>query len=339
MAARKTLGENPLDLIVPKSSGATKSGAKPKRSTAKRAARKTGKRAQPEAEESKKPAKAAKRVALAKSLKKVAQKGSLPVAPRKTAKKKAAPTRTGLKTAPRGEEQPKKTAVVAPKAVAEEGKLQPAAATQPPKGRASGQQLESSDRTRVTAEPGQYLTFFMAGEEYGAGILKVKEIIEFDTLTTVPMTPPWIRGVLNLRGNVVAVIDLAVKFGMPESEISDRTCVVIVEIDLEVEKAVMGMLVDAVSQVVDFSAADILPPPAFGTRVHVDYLQGMGKLEDKFVLLIDTDRMLGTEELMQVEALDTERTDGPESATLASPVGAQEVAEVGDASGAAADPG
>lgn len=153
-------------------------------------------------------------------------------------------------------------------------------------------------RPHRLAPPGQYLTFLLAGEEYGAAILGVKEIIEYATLTTVPGTPPWVRGVINLRGSVVPVIDLAVKFGLPEIQVTNRTCIVIVEVEIEAELAIMGILADAVSQVVEFGAEDIEPAPAFGTQIGVDYLLGMGKMGTGFVLLLDKDRVLSLAEMM-----------------------------------------
>ena len=146
-------------------------------------------------------------------------------------------------------------------------------------------------------EQTQYLSFSLAGEEYAIGILRVREILEYDTVTTVPQTPPWIRGVINLRGSVVPVVDLAVKFGLPATPLTKRTCIVIVEVDLEGTQTVMGVMADAVSQVMDLAPQDIEAPPAFGTRVRVDYLRGMGKVGKKFVLLLDIDRVLSAAEL------------------------------------------
>jgi purine-binding chemotaxis protein CheW len=153
------------------------------------------------------------------------------------------------------------------------------------------------------AEQAQYLTFFLAGEEYAIGILQVKEILEYDTLTKVPQTPPSIRGVINLRGSVVPVVDLAAKFGLPPSPVTKRTCIVIVEVDLEGQRTVMGVLADAVSQVMDLTPADIEAPPAFGTAVRVDYLQGMGKVGKKFVLILDVNKVLSAPELLAAEAV------------------------------------
>lgn len=152
----------------------------------------------------------------------------------------------------------------------------------------------------------QYLTFYIADEEYAVGVLQVKEIIEYDTVTKVPSTPPWIRGVINLRGSVVPVVDLAVKFGLPQAEVTRRTCIVIVEVEMGGERTVMGVVADAVSQVVELQAQEIEPPPAFGTRVRVDYLKGMGKAGKKFVLMLDIDRVLSASELLAAVAVEAE---------------------------------
>ena len=165
----------------------------------------------------------------------------------------------------------------------------------------------------ATAEQSQFLTFFLAGEEYAIGILRVKEILEYDTVTPVPQTPPAIRGVINLRGSVVPVVDLAAKFGLPPSPLAKRTCIVIVEVALENRETVMGLLVDAVSQVMDLPAADIEPPPAFGTAVQVDYLAGMGKVGKKFLLILNIDKVLATPELRAAETA-AGGTPGPEAA-------------------------
>jgi purine-binding chemotaxis protein CheW len=159
----------------------------------------------------------------------------------------------------------------------------------------------------------QYLTFYLAGEEYGIGILRVKEILEYDTVTPVPQTPPAIRGVINLRGSVVPVVGLAAKFGLPPSPLAKRTCIVIVEVCLDGRETVMGLLVDAVSQVMDLTPADIEPPPAFGTAVTVDYLQAMGKVGKRFVLLLDVDKVLAAPELLAADALGATPPEGVEA--------------------------
>jgi purine-binding chemotaxis protein CheW len=174
----------------------------------------------------------------------------------------------------------------------------------------------------TVAEQAQYLGFYIAGEEYAIGILRVREILEYDTLTRVPTTPPSIRGVINLRGSVVPVVDLAVKFGLPESVVSKRTCIVVVEVDLDGERAVMGLLADAVSQVIDLPASDVEPPPPFGTRVRVDCLIGMGRAGRKFVLLLDIDKLLS------LDGLEVTRPVAGTS-TAPSPEGRSEDSETG----------
>lgn len=144
----------------------------------------------------------------------------------------------------------------------------------------------------------QYLTFYVAGEEYAVTILKVTEIIECVTLTHVPGTPSWIRGVLNLRGAVVPVVDLAVKFGLAPTALTRRTCVVMVELQHDGERLVLGVMADAVHQVVELGPDQIQPPPSFGPKVRVDCIEGMGVSGDAFVVLLDIDRVLSSSEIL-----------------------------------------
>ena len=146
----------------------------------------------------------------------------------------------------------------------------------------------------------QYLTFMIGGEEYGVSLLKVKEIIEYDTVTEIPKTPEWVRGVINLRGNVVPVIDLAVKFRLAPSVAGKLTCIVITEVACEGEATVMGVMADSVCQVIDLKPQEIEAPPTFGTRVKVDYLVGMARSGKKFCLILDTEKVLSTEELLEL---------------------------------------
>lgn len=155
----------------------------------------------------------------------------------------------------------------------------------------------------------QYLTFFLAEEEYAVSIHKVKEIIEYSSITKVPKVPRWIRGVINLRGNVVPVVDLAVRFGLNERPLTKTTCIVIVEVQLDAETTVMGVIADAVNQVIDLNPGDIEEPPAFGTRVRLEYLAGMGKLGKKFALILNIDRVLSATELLAVAGLQSELAD------------------------------
>jgi purine-binding chemotaxis protein CheW len=147
---------------------------------------------------------------------------------------------------------------------------------------------------------GQYLTFFVGGEEYAVNILKVKEIIEYDTVTAVPNTAAWIRGVTNLRGNVVPVIDLAVKFGLPASKASKLSCIVITEVAYDGDRLTMGVMADSVNQVLEFSEDEIETPPPFGTRVRIEFLLGMGHMGKKFCLILDIDKVLSADELLAV---------------------------------------
>lgn len=176
-------------------------------------------------------------------------------------------------------------------------------------------QEETSRETEQNVQ--QYLTFMIGGEEYAVSLLKVKEIIEYDTITEIPKTPEWVRGVINLRGNVVPVIDLAVKFHQPASVAGKLTCIVITEVQCEGEATVMGVMADAVRQVIDLKPQDIEVPPQFGTRVKIDYLLGMARSGKKFCLLLDTEKVLSTEELLE---LPEAAPDSGEEAEIAAPV-------------------
>ena len=168
-----------------------------------------------------------------------------------------------------------------------------------------------SMNTNTTME--QYLTFLTAGEEYAIAIVKVREIIEYEAVTTVPNTPLWIRGVTNLRGKVVPVVDLAVKFGMPAASISKFSCIIITEVMFQGESLIMGVLADSVNQVIELSADEIEATPPFGTRVKTEYLLGMGALGKKFCLILDIDEVLSADEVLAV----TESTAGEETSDAA----------------------
>src|SRR5262250_1152019 len=146
----------------------------------------------------------------------------------------------------------------------------------------------------------QYLTFIIAGEEYAISLLKVKEIIEYDTVTSVPKMPEWVRGVINLRGSVVPVVDLAVKLRQAPSEVGKLTCIVITEVECDGDRKVIGVMADAVSQVIDLRPEEVEPPPSFGTRLKADYLLGMARSGKKFCLMLDTDKVLSSEELLEL---------------------------------------
>jgi purine-binding chemotaxis protein CheW len=142
----------------------------------------------------------------------------------------------------------------------------------------------------------QYLSFSLSGSEYGVGILKVREILQYETITRVPSTPKSVRGVINLRGAVVPVIDLGAKFGLGETPVTRLTCILIVEAALDGQPTVVGVVADAVREVIELGPDDVEPPPSFGTQVRVDFLLGMGKAGKKFVLLLDLDRVISADE-------------------------------------------
>jgi len=143
----------------------------------------------------------------------------------------------------------------------------------------------------------QYLTFTLGSEMFAVGILNVKEIIEYGNLTEIPMMPAFIRGVINLRGAVVPVVDLAARFGGKISEVQRRTCIVIVEVTQEDAKHDIGIMVDAVSEVLEIQANEIEPPPSFGAKIRADFIAGMGKVAGKFVIILQIDRVLSVDEM------------------------------------------
>ena len=150
----------------------------------------------------------------------------------------------------------------------------------------------------ATEQSHQYLTFTLGNELFAIGILAIKEIIEYSHLTRVPMMPDYLRGVINLRGAVVPVVDLPVRFGREASSVTKRTCVVIIEILLNNgERQDVGIVVDSVDSVIDIPAGDIEPPPAFGTKITADFIRGMGKLNGRFVILLEVSFVLGVEEM------------------------------------------
>ena len=142
----------------------------------------------------------------------------------------------------------------------------------------------------------QFLSFSVAGSDYGLPILKVREILSYEGSTPVPGTPPSIRGVVNVRGSVVPVVDLALKFGRAATDATKRTCVLVVDAVSGGESLTVGLLAGAVNEVVELAASDVEPPPAFGAGVKVDYLLGLGKTAAGFVLLLDLDRVLSDSE-------------------------------------------
>lgn len=151
--------------------------------------------------------------------------------------------------------------------------------------------------TQGTSDHAQYLTFMLGSEVFAIGILAIKEIIEYGGLTEVPMMPDCIRGVINLRGAVVPVMDLMARFGKVSSPVNKRTCIVIVEIDSDDGQQVVGVMVDAVNAVLDIPAPDIEAAPSFGAKIRTEFIAGMGKVNGKFVILLNVDSVLSIDEI------------------------------------------
>lgn len=149
----------------------------------------------------------------------------------------------------------------------------------------------------VVDKGGKYLTFTLADEDYGIEILKVKEIIGMMPITTVPQTPEYLKGVINLRGKVIPVVDLRLKFGMPPQDYTERTCIIVVEIASESGSTMMGIVVDSVSEVVHIKNDDIEETPKFGSKLDTEYILGMAKSEGQVKILMDIDRVLTVQEL------------------------------------------
>jgi purine-binding chemotaxis protein CheW len=151
---------------------------------------------------------------------------------------------------------------------------------------------------QVAQEDGkQYLTFTLGSEMFAVETLTVKEIIEYGQLTNVPMLPGFIRGVINLRGAVVPVIDLGARFGRNETAVTRRTCIVIIEAPGDDMQQDIGIVVDSVSEVLEIPASDIEPPPAFGAKIRTDFIAGMGKVNGKFVIMLDVGKVLSVDEI------------------------------------------
>jgi purine-binding chemotaxis protein CheW len=184
---------------------------------------------------------------------------------------------------------------------------------------AQGKNLPTAAGQPAADEEQQYLTFLLGGEMFAIGILNIKEIIEYDSLTEVPMMPAFIRGVINLRGSVVPVVDLSARFGRNVTSVSRRTCIVIIEVTNEDDsKQDIGVMVDSVSEVLEIPPGEIEPPPAFGAKIRVDFMRGMGKVAGKFVIILDANKVLSVDELSMLgQAADSEMAHGAQSAVAA----------------------
>lgn len=152
----------------------------------------------------------------------------------------------------------------------------------------------------------QYLTFLLGEDLFAIGILKIKEIIEYGSLTVVPMMPDYIRGVINLRGAVVPVIDLSARFGRERSSVHRRSCIVIIEIQSDGEHQDIGVMVDAVNEVLEIQSRDVEPPPSFGAKIRADFIKAMGKVDGDFVIILDVDRVLSVDEMAMLSGVGAE---------------------------------
>jgi purine-binding chemotaxis protein CheW len=153
----------------------------------------------------------------------------------------------------------------------------------------------------TTMKTGKYLTFTLEEEEYGIGILKVKEIIGMMPITSVPRTPQFVKGVINLRGKVIPVVDLRLKFDMGEIPYTDRTCIIVVEIDSNNDTVLIGIVVDSVSEVLNIQEEDIEETPTFGTRLNTEYILGMAKIQKGVKILLNIDMVLSSEEILELK--------------------------------------
>lgn len=150
----------------------------------------------------------------------------------------------------------------------------------------------------------QYLTFKLGEEIFAMEVSKVREILDFTTVTKVPRSPDFMRGVINLRGNVVPVVDLRLKFGMPQTEKTVNTCIIVVEVNLGGESAILGALSDSVQEVFDLDPDQIEPAPHIGTKLKSDFIKGMGKRDNNFIIILDIDKVFTADELEQTQNLD-----------------------------------
>ncbi|WP_027714955.1 chemotaxis protein CheW [Desulfuromonas sp. TF] len=157
--------------------------------------------------------------------------------------------------------------------------------------------MNSAQGTTTT----QYLTFKLGEENFAIDVIKAQEVLDFVAPTRVPQTPSFMLGVINLRGSVVPVIDLRLKFGLRDGERTRDTCIIVMEIEVDGERTVVGTLVDSVREVLDLNAENLEPPPRIGTRLKTEFIKAMGKLDGDFLIILDIDRVFSTNELVLIE--------------------------------------
>ncbi len=176
------------------------------------------------------------------------------------------------------------------------------------------QQASTDGVLAVQQQQGQYLTFIVGKEKLGISIHDVKEIIEISNITRVPMTPDYIKGVINLRGNVVPVVDLSARLSRETSELTKRSCIVLVEVVTEESSQSIGMLVDQVNEILEIPEENIQPAPEFGAEVRVEFIQAMGRVDEDFIILLEINRVLSVAELSQLsQCINTEISNAIET--------------------------
>lgn len=154
--------------------------------------------------------------------------------------------------------------------------------------------------TSAIVNTAQYLTFKLGDEVFALDISQVREVLDFTTVTKVPRTPEFMRGVINLRGSVVPIVDMRLKFGMSKTEKTVNTCMIIVEIVLDGERLIVGALADSVQEVIELDPGQIEPPPRIGTKLNTEFIRGMGKREENFIIILEVDKIFSTDELQIV---------------------------------------
>lgn len=170
--------------------------------------------------------------------------------------------------------------------------------------------------TQETNDSNQYLTFKLDGEVFALAIGKVREVLDFTTVTRVPQTPSYMRGVINLRGSVVPVMDLRLKFGLAKTEKTVNTCIIIAEIEMDGETTILGALADSVQEVLDLESDQIEPPPRIGTKLRTEFIKGMGKHGETFIILLDIDKVFTADDIATIQG--TRNGSGGETAAMAS---------------------
>jgi len=165
--------------------------------------------------------------------------------------------------------------------------------------------VKEEDMAQIV-ETSQYLTFTLDEEQYAVDVAKVREVLEYTKVTRVPRMPEYMCGVINLRGSVVPVIDLRLKFGLKAVERTINTSIVVMEIEMGEDTVVLGALTDSVKEVIDFEAGDIEPAPRIGTKLETEFIRGMGKKNDSFIIILDIDRVFSAEELIRVKGMELE---------------------------------